>query len=304
MTLYLKHRPKCLDDVIGNQDIKKTLRNYLQMEDKPHSFLFHGPTGCGKTTQGRIIANELGCKGSDLREVDSAEFRGIDTIREIRKQSQYRPLEGPCKVWILDECHKLSSDAQSALLKALEDTPRHVYYILCTTDPDKLIKTIRGRCSQFQVAPLSEKDMFKLLRKTVKAEGDKLTKPVYESIIEAANGHPRNALQILDQVLAVDPEQRVEVAKQAEQTKSQSIELCRSLLNGAGWKKVSNILKDLKNEDPESIRRQVLGYCSTVLLSQENAQAGAIMEEFIEPFYNTGFPGLVYACFSVICGGD
>jgi len=302
MTLYLKHRPDCLDTLAGNSELVESLKACLARDDKPHSFLLHGPTGCGKTTTGRIIANELGCKGADFREIDSADFRGIDSIRDIRKQSQFRPLEGPCKVWLLDECHKLSNDAQNALLKALEDTPSHIYYILCTTDPQKLIPTIRGRCSQFQVKQLSTEEMMVLLRKTVKAENESLLKPVYEAIIESAQGRPRNALQILDQVLSVEPDSRIAVALSAQETQAQSIELCRGLMDGSGWKKIANILTDLKDQDPEDIRRQVLGYCSSVLLKGDNPQAGAVMEEFIEPFYNTGFPGLVFACYSVVYG--
>lgn len=300
MTLYIKHRPTKLDKIYGNRDLVSSLTAILK--NPPHAFLFHGPTGCGKTTIARIIANELGCKGSDLREVDSADFRGIETVRDIRKQSMYRSLESSCRVWILDECHKMSNDAQNALLKALEDTPKHVYYILCTTEPEKLIKTIKGRCSQFQVNLLNDVEMKKLLRSIYTAEGQKLEKEVYEQIIETAVGHPRNAIQILEQVLAVKPEERLEIAKRSAEMQTQSIELCRALIKGASWQKVRNILTGLKKEDPETIRRQVLGYCSSVLLNNDDQIAGKIMEEMIEPFYNSGFPGLVFACYSIIKG--
>lgn len=305
MNLHLKYRPQTFEEMYGNADILQALQNSLQDEEnRPHSFLLHGPTGCGKTTLGRIIAKELGCTGSDYREVDSADFRGIDTVREMRKQSQFRPIEGPCRIWLLDECHRLSVDAMNALLKALEDTPKHVYFILCTTEPEKLIKTIRGRCSQYQVSPLSDKEMKKLLRHVVKNEEEKLDKEIYEQIIQDSLGLPRNALQILAQVLSVEADKRLQTAKRSAEIQLQTIELCRSLLQGAGWRKIANILSGLKGEDPESIRRAVLGYCSSVLLKAENNQAGLIMEEFIEPFYNTGFPGLVCACFSIISDDD
>ena len=300
MTLYLKHRPQSFEDVIGNEEMVEALQGILKFTDHPHVYLFTGPTGCGKTTLGRIVANELGCGDKDFRELDTADFRGIDTIREIRKQSQYRPLEGSCRVWLLDECAKLSNDAQHALLKALEDTPKHVYFILCTTDPQKLLPTVRGRCSQYEVKLLSDSQMLKLLRRVVKAEEESLQKQVYDQIIQDSGGHPRNALQILASTLSVSSDKRLEIAKRSAEEQSQVIELCRVLLNGAGWKKIRGILANLKDEDPERIRRAVLGYCNSVLLKEENNQAAAIMEEFLEPFYNTGWSGLTYACYSVI----
>ena len=306
LTLALKYRPKTLDEVIGNRQVVEVLRKQLNGESSQplsHSILLHGSTGCGKTTLARIIARELGVKHEDLVEIDSADFRGIDTIREIRKQCQYKPLSSPYRVWILDEVHQLTKDAQSALLKTLEDTPKHVYFILCTTDPQKLLPTIRGRCSQFQVQPLTDKEMKRLLLRIVKAEGESLSKEVYEQIIQDSMGHPRNALQILAQVLSVEPEKRLEVAKRSAETQSQTIELCRALVKGASWKKIAEILKGLKDEDAEQIRRAVLGYCQSILLSgkQDNTVA-VIMEEFMEPFYNSGFPALVFACYSVLFG--
>jgi len=304
MALYHKHRPASFGEIEGNKQLVEALGSVLS--DKkgcPHALLLHGPTGCGKTTLARIIASKLDVSGMDYVEVDSADFRGIDTIRAIRKNAQYKPLEGACRVWILDECHKLSNDAQNALLKILEDTPRHVYFILCTTEPTKLIPTIRGRCSQYNVSPLNENQMMRLLRRIVKAEGETLQKLIYQQIIQDSFGHSRNALQILEQVLAVEPGNRLETAKRVAETQSQSIELCRALLQKTGWKKIANILKGLKEQEAESIRRHVLGYCEAILLKGENDRAGLVMELFINPFYNSGWPGLVFACYSIIKGG-
>lgn len=306
MTLYKKYRPQELSDIVGNEDVVAMLSGKLEegAGSFPHAVLFSGPTGCGKTTLARICADLIGCVGNDLREIDAADFRGIDTVREIRRQSRFSPTEGPVRVWILDECHQLASAAQPALLKALEDTPKHVYYILCTTDPQKLLPTILGRCSQFQVSPLNEKQMMRLLRGVTKAENESMPKAVYEQIAADSFGHPRNALQILDQVLSVEPERRLDVAEKAAAEQSQSIELCRVLIRNTGWKEVAAILRGLQDQEPERIRRHVLAYCHSILLKGKNDMAGRVMEEFIEPFYNTGLPGLTFACYSLIEGGE
>jgi len=302
MSLYHKYRPKELEDIRGNSDMIPLLQEMLSDKGKcSHAFLLHGPTGCGKTTIGRIIATELGCKGNDFREVNTADFRGIDTIREIRKQAQYKSLEGACSVWLLDEIHQMGTAGQHALLKMLEDASKHVYFILCTTEPQRLLPTIKGRCAQFQVRPLNERQMFGLLRSVVKAEDETCNKEIYEQIFQDSFGHPRNALQILEQVLLAEPENRLEVSKQAEAVQSQSIELCRALVGaGRSWKEVREILSGLREEEPESIRRHVLGYAQSVLLKSDNVRAGLVLEEFVNPFWNSGFPGLVLACYTVI----
>lgn len=300
MSLYHTHRPTSLEEVKGNEMTVMALSKMLSDTDKcPHAFLFHGTTGCGKTTLGRIVANELGCVGSDLREMNTADNRGIETIRDIIKSSSYKPLEGDCRVWIIDECHKLTNDAQNALLKILEDTPKHVYFILCTTDPQKLIAAIKNRCSEFQVKPLSDIQLKGLLKQVVKKEGEKLDQEIYDQIVQDSLGQPRNALQILEQVLSVDPDNRLEVAKRAAELQSQSIELCRVLLKKCSWKEVNIILAGLKEQDPEDTRRVVMGYCSAILLKSDNVRAGLVLETFSEPFYNTGFPGLILAAYTV-----
>jgi DNA polymerase-3 subunit gamma/tau len=302
MGLYQRHRPNSLEELKGNQDIISTLSTMLEDINKcPHSFLLTGDTGCGKTTIARIIANRLGCVGSDLREINTADNRGIDTIREIIKSSNYKAIEGPVKVWILDECHKYLADSQNALLKILEDTPKHVYFILCTTDPQKLLGTIKGRCSTFQVLPLSDTDMYSLLKKISRAEGQKIEKEVLDQIVQDSQGHPRNAINILEQVLCVDPEKQLQVARRSAEQQSQIIELCRALIAKKRWKEIAGILSGLKEgNDAESIRRMVLGYCQAILLKGENTQAGLVMECFIPNTYDVGFPGIVFACYSSI----
>lgn len=189
-----------------------------------------------------------------------------------------------------------------AFLKGLEDPPSHCYYILCTTEPDKLLPTIRSRCSIHQVHTLDDDEMLRLLHRIASKEGAKLPRPTLQAIVDASTGHVRDALQVLQTVIAA-PESAEQTVAGIEVVNAKSIDLCRALMNGKGWRAVSTILADLRQEDVESIRRAVMGYCSAVLLKGENNRAGAVMNEFVSPFYDNGYPGLVFAAYTVVCGG-
>ena len=302
MSLYLKHRPVSFEQIKGNSDVITPLNGFLNdLNTCPHVFLFHGFPGCGKTTIGRILADKLGCIGSDFKEINSANFRGIDTVRDIINNSQYKPLEGSARGWLIDEVQKMTGDAQNAFLKILEDTPAHVYFILCTTEPQKLIEAIKSRCQVFQVKPLDEKQMFSLLRYVIKRENAIMPdQKVIDQIIQDSLGRPREALNTLEKVLAVSADIQLTVAEKSAGEQLQAIELCKALIKKAGWKEVSLIIQGLQDQEPETIRRIILGYCQAVLLKQSNDQAAIIIETLWEPLYNIGWPGLTFCCYSII----
>ena len=300
MSLYKQYRPPKLKKVYGNKEVVSSLSNHIEKKTIPQVILFTGETGTGKTTLARILANELNAT-KNLTEMDSAQFTGIDVIRDIRKKSRFIPIGGGAKVFIMDEVHMISSAAQEGFLKELEDTPKNVYYFLCTTNPEKLKPTLKGRCIQYQLELLSDEDMKSLLEYVVKKEKETLHKKVYKSIVNNAKGHPRNALNILEQVLSVSEKKRLKIAKNYEVEESESILLCRSLLNQEGYDKAQIILKGLKNQNAESIRRHVLGYCQSVLLGNDwkssHLKAAMILEEFSEPTYDMGFVQIIKSCF-------
>ena len=196
-------------------------------------------------------------------------------------------------------CHKMSGDAQAALLKALEDPPSHVYYVLATTDPDKLLATVRGRCVTYSVRTLDDREMVRLLHKIASAEGERVDRPVLQAIAERAAGHARNAIQILEKVLASDPDARLTTVAESEEIRATTAKLVQALLGNRGWRAVASEIEKIKEDDLESVRRGVMGYCSRVLLGGDNLKAGEVLEEFSTPFFDTGLPGLVLACYRI-----
>ena len=302
MSLHIDYRPGTLKEVEGNRSTVEALQAILSREkDLPHAFLLHGNSGCGKTTIGRIIANELGCAPADFREIDIADFRGIDTIRDIRQQARLKPLAGPVRVWLLDECHRQTVDAMNALLKILEDTPPHVFFILCTTDPDKLLKTIRSRCMAFSVGPLSERQTTRLLQRIVKAEGvEGFPEEAYKQLHAASQGHPRRAVVELDRIIDLDPKSILKAIEQTSKDEALGIDLCRALLKREPWGKVAAVLRGLQDQEEESLRRMVLGYMNAVLLKEDNQQAAQVIECFKGHFFDCGKAGLTQAAYDAV----
>ena len=300
MPYHIDYRPKNFDEVIGNKSTIKSLKSLLS-ESKPlHAYLLHGASGCGKTTIARIIANELECSPNDFLEINAGNNRGIDTARDIIKNVQYPPLSGKTKVILLDEAHQLTRDFSNALLKVLEDTPEHVYFIFCTTEPQKIITTIRNRCVMFEVNPLNEKQMNLLLLTVVNEEKARVSIDASNKIVEKAEGCPRQALILLEQVIHLKPKAQLKAIKVFKTQEAEVIDLCRGLMQKQMWIKTCVTLRGLfaKGEEPERIRQAVLGYLNSVLLNEPKGSARAyiVIEAFSEPFYNKAM--LTAACYA------
>lgn len=201
-SLHTKYRPKSLDEVRGNKEAVDSSRKAISKDT--HAFLFTGPSGTGKTTMARAIVNEIGCKDHYIREIDAANARGIDTIREIVSECRHRPLGGGNKAYIFDEAHQLTEEAMHALLKVVEEPPEYVYLIFCTTHPEELIETLRNRCFSYRLAKLSESEIAGLIDDVAEKEGIAVLPEVRDLIVKESDGTPRKALVHLGQVGAED----------------------------------------------------------------------------------------------------
>lgn len=299
--LYKIYRPDSFDYVYGQDDTVSMLQARLEEGTLPHSILFTGGSGTGKTTIARILKKELKCSDSDFIEINASDFNGIATIRDIRSKVSLKPLKGGARIWLIDECHKLSSDAQNAFLKILEDTPEHAYFFLATTDPQKLLKTIKTRCTEILIRELDPKTMAELVTSIAEAEEIEISEEVMDKIVEVADGSARKALVLLDQIQ--DTENEEDQLNRIESVNDQkaAIDLCRALMNPkTRWADISPILKNIEGE-PESIRRGVLGYCQAVLLGKGNHQrAYFIANAFRENVYDSGKPGLVLQAYEAL----
>lgn len=300
--LYKKHRPRDFKDVIGQDDAIASLTAMAKDRKFPHTLLLTGGSGCGKTTIGRIIKAKLGCDDNDYREVNAANDRGIELVRDIQSCVGLAPMAGRCRMYLIDEVHQLTPQAQDAFLKLLEDTPKHVYFILATTDPQKLKKTILTRCTQVKLRELTQAEVKELARRVATAEGTTVDDDVLSKLAEVAEGSARRALVLLNQVIGMSDAgaQMAVLTKSAEDVR-QAIELARALLGGKPWKEIAAILKDV-NDDPEGVRWLVLGYMNSVALGGggQCAKAICIIESFMEPFYESKAAGLTQACYTAL----
>jgi DNA polymerase III subunit gamma/tau len=298
LPLHLKYRPQSFDEMVGNESTIDSLRSILSRESgEVRSFLFIGQSGCGKTTMARILSKELNCAEEDFKEFNSANVRGIDTIREIAESCNYAPMIGRIKIYLLDECHKITPDAQHALLKLLEDTPEHVRFILCTTDPEKLLKTIRTRCSTFHLSPLRRNQTLKLLRWVCEQEKVDVPQKVLGKIAEFCDGSPRQAIVMLDQVIDIDSEEvSLQMLMDTTIDETTTLELSQALLNKSKWETIASIVGKIDDE-PEKVRISVVNYLGKVLLSKDDTRVAQIMSLFGEPFFYSGRASLILNCY-------
>src|SRR5665647_129786 len=174
LALYRKYRPKNWKEVLGQDHIIKVLESSVESNKVSHAYLFVGSRGTGKTSVARIFASEIGVSANDMYEIDAASNRGIDDIRELRDGARVLPFDSKYKVYIIDEVHMLSKDAWGALLKTLEEPPKHVIFILATTELQKVPDTIVSRCQVFTFRKPTDSILTSVVTNVAKKEGFEL----------------------------------------------------------------------------------------------------------------------------------
>jgi len=223
LALYREWRPRIFGEIIGQEHITRTLKNAVSAGRVGHAYLFCGARGTGKTTTARVLAKALNCPrreaakpcnqcevcravdegfSMDVIEVDAASNRGIDEIRELREKINFAPATGKYRVYIIDEVHMLSNDAFNALLKTLEEPPRHGVFILATTEPHKVPLTILSRCQRFDFRRIVPADIIRRLKEVAAGAGLAVEEEALRLIARSADGGLRDALSILDQAAA------------------------------------------------------------------------------------------------------
>jgi DNA polymerase III subunit gamma/tau len=333
--LYHKYRPHKFKEIVGHTSIVQSIKKAVNSPSPARAYILSGDSGTGKTTTARIISLLVNCervvdgepclecssctlilakRATEIVEMNAAETRGIDDIRHLSSTSFIMPLQLRHKVYILDECHQLSKDAQNALLKILEEAPNHVFVVLCTTDPSKLLPAVRNRCQQFLFRSLSVSDITKLINEVATYEAYDEAKLALAAplIAEHARGCPRTALVALQQVFQLDDitADTIRMVLAVEGGMPASLfQLINALgRQGNNWSEIAAAYEATKELGCEQVWMGIAGYYRNKLLAEPGdrdsncMKYARILDYFSRPFTNLIKPEntLVYNLFAAM----
>lgn len=257
--LYRKYRPKKFKEVLGQDHVVETLEKAISLGNIAHAYLFAGSRGTGKTSVARLLAQEIKCSVNDLNEIDAASNRGVDDIRRLREAVTVLPFESPYKVYIIDEVHMLTKEAFNALLKTLEEPPRHVVFVLATTEIEKIPDTILSRCQIFTFKKPSLETLKKAVLDICKKENLKLETGAEDLIALLGDGSFRDTLGILQKILSVVEKDKKEITiKEVEKiTGAPRGELVNLFITALADEDLEKGFKSVQKATEDSIDSQV-----------------------------------------------
>ena len=291
-TLINKYRPSKFEDVLGHKAAIKAIKGALD-KGLARTFLFTGGSGFGKTTLARIIANAVKCKPEDRLEIDAATNTGVEEMRGVIDGLAYKPIGGKVKVIIVDECHALSKNAWQALLKILEEPPSWVYWVLCTTEATKVPQTIKTRALQIDLKAVSNDDLTDFLDRINESEkllASNVADDIVDLCVKEASGSPRQALANMALCASVSKVDEAKELLRTAQGSAEAFELARLLIRRQGWRDAQDLLRKLKDTNPEGIRHVVRAFMTTTILNAKDEKTAGnameILDAFSVPFHS------------------
>lgn len=243
--LYRKYRPKSFGEVIGQDHIVKTLEGALKLGNIFHAYLFAGSRGTGKTTLARIVAQEIGASSDDIYEIDAASNNGVDEMRALNEAVSTLPFNSPYKVYIFDEVHMFSKSAFNALLKTLEEPPKHVVFILATTELHKIPETVISRCQVFSLKKPTREILKQCATAIAKKEGFALEGGVADLIALLGDGSFRDTQGILQKIISASKDKKISLAEVEMVTGAPKGSLVNNFLTALSERKLAPALEAL-----------------------------------------------------------
>jgi DNA polymerase-3 subunit gamma/tau len=257
-TLYRAYRPQTFGEVRGQSQVTDVLEKAIKNKKITHAYLFAGGRGTGKTSVARILARELGVSDKDLYEIDAASNTGVEHIRELREGVYAVPFESPYRFYIIDEAHMLSRAAWNAFLKTLEEPPAHAIFVLATTERDKVPDTIQSRCEIYTFKQPTREVLADIVVDVAKKEGYSLERSAAELVALLAEGSFRDALSILQKVLAVTKDKKIDVEEVETVSGAPRGELLRRILTAIAKKDASAALSAIGSAVKDNIDARTL----------------------------------------------